>query len=160
MRCARGFNLIELALVSAVLAVVSMSLASGVGVSASATRTLDDRSRVDQQGQMYLERLNAIPFGDNVVSAASAGDVSELFDADELFGVATLHSLREFGPIEFALTDMAMPGSWRIVVERDLNGDGDMGDSEEGRYDLLRCAVSYEGRLVGELIRFDPKGTP
>ena len=36
--------------------------------------------------------------------------------------------------------------------------DGDESDDAEGRNDLLRCAVFYDGRLVDQVIRFDAKG--
>ena len=152
--------MVEMAIVGGVLAIVSLSLASGVGTSARGARTLDTRSREEQQGQMYLERLSALPFGASNAAAASAGDLSELFDPDEIFGLATLHSLRAFGAAEFTVQNARLPGRWRVLVDRDLNGDGDEADPQEGRNDLLRCAVFYDGRLLDQVVRFDSKGTP
>jgi len=156
----RGFHLIEFAIVAAILAIVSLSLASGVTSTASATRSLEDRSREEQQAQMYLERLQVVPFGPSNAAAASAGDLSEFFDDDEVFGLLTLHSLRAFGPAEFTVRDAGLPGRWSVSADRDLNGNGveDNDDPSEGRNDLIRCAVYYNGRLVDQVIRFDPKG--
>lgn len=156
----RGFNLIELTVVAAILAIVSLSLASGVTSTASATRSLENRSREEQQAQMYLERLLAIPFGPSNAAAASAGDLNEFFDEDEVFGLMTLHSLRAFGPAEFVLSGEGLPGRWRVTADRDINGDGveDAGDPLEARNDLIRCAVYYDGRLFDQVVRFDPKG--
>lgn len=156
----RGFHLIELSIVAAILAIVSLSVASGVTTTASATRSLENRSREEQQAQMYLERLLVIPFGPPGAAAASAGDLTEFFDDDEVFGLLTLHSLRAFGPAEFTVSDERLPGRWRVSADRDINGDGaeDEDDPAEGRNDLLRCAVYYDGRLVDQVVRFDPKG--
>lgn len=159
MKRIRGFNLIELAVVTGVLAIVSLSLASGVGTSARGARSLDNRSREEQQGQMYLERLSALPFGAFNSAAASDGDLTELFDSDEVFGLATLHSLRNFGTAKFTVQNAHLPGQWQVIIDRDLNGDGDEDDSAEGRNDLLRCAVYYDDRLLDQVIRFDPKGS-
>jgi prepilin-type N-terminal cleavage/methylation domain-containing protein len=154
----RGFTLVELMFVLGVLAFVSLGLATGVTTGHRTTQALEQQSLLVHQAQSYLERLFVLPFGAQTANAATGDQLTELFDEDDDYGTATLHSLRVFGAAEFQPEDFPVPGLFRVVVDADANGDGDTTDPFEGRADLLRIAVFHEGRLLAETLRFDPAG--
>jgi prepilin-type N-terminal cleavage/methylation domain-containing protein len=161
---ARGFSLVEVLLATTVLAVAAMAVASGGATAHVAERTLDLQTLAEARGHSYLERLVAVPFGNASDGPADAAELTEVFDEDDLLGTVTLHELRAFGPAEFTVPASATPGRWRVVVSDDLDADGDV-DAEdatqaEGRGDILRISVFYDGRLVAQTIRFDPVGSP
>jgi prepilin-type N-terminal cleavage/methylation domain-containing protein len=160
----RGFSLVEVVLATAILAVVAMSLVSGSAASHSSQRTLDRQTLIAARGESYLERLMSVPFGSPAEDPASSAELSEIFDEDDILGTITLHKLRAFGPAQFTTPASGMPGTWRIIVSNDLDGDGDVDEGDEtqaeGRSDVLRIAVIHEGRLVTHVTRFDPVGTP
>jgi len=158
MKGSRAFSLVEILVTLAVLAVTTLAIATGIGAGHSATRALEADVVVRSRGQELLERLVAVPFGTDGDASATGPQLSELFDDDDDFGSATLHSLAQFGPAVFEPADFPVPGAWRVVVGRDLDGDGDADDEDEDRDDLLRIAVFHDGVLVAQTIRFEPGG--
>ena len=45
--------------------------------------------------------------------------------------------------------------------QEDLDGDGTVrAEDDEGRQDVLRIAIFFEGERVAYAVRFDPVGTP
>jgi prepilin-type N-terminal cleavage/methylation domain-containing protein len=154
----RGFSLLEVLMTLGVLAFVSLSIATGIGTSHRTTRALEEEVVLLSRGQELLERLLAIPFGVPSGGTASGGELSEVFDDDDEFGSITLHRLKNFGPAEFEPAGFPVHGRWRVLVDADLNGDGDEDDPDEGRADLLRIVVTHDGRMLARTVRFDPQG--
>jgi len=154
----RGFTLVEVLMALGVLAFVTLSIATGIGTSHGTTKALEDEVLLLSRGQELLERTLAIPYGQPTDPAASGAELNEFFDQDDEFGAITLHKLSNFGPAEFEPAGFPVPGRWRVVVDADLNGDGDTDDAEEGRTDLLRIVVTHEGRLIARTVRYDPNG--
>ena len=156
----RGFTLVEIVMAAGILAVVALSLVSGAVTSQSAAQTLDRGSLVYTRAEGYLERIMAIPFGAPSDGTATSSELSELFDDDDLLGTASVHKLRNFGAAEFTTPSVGTPGLWRVLVSDDLDGDGDADTEVEGRNDLFRITVYYDGRPVTEVLRFDPIANP
>ena len=152
---ARGFSLVEVLMSLGVLAFVTLSIATGVGTGHSTTKALEEEVALVSRGQEYLERLLAVPFGRSSDPVATAPELTEMFDDDANFGSMTLHKLRRFGPVEFEAAAFPVRGVWRVVVDQDLNGDGDLSDPDEGRADLMRIEISHRGRVVARTERFD-----
>jgi prepilin-type N-terminal cleavage/methylation domain-containing protein len=152
----RGFSLIEVLFTLGAIAVLSLGVASGVVTGHKATRVLEDEALVSARAAEFQERLLAIPFGTADDEAASGSQLDELFDEDDVFGTATLHAVRAFGTAQFEVANFPVDGKWRIVVDNDLNGDGTIDTTQdEGRADLLRIAVFFDGRNVAQVLRFD-----
>jgi prepilin-type N-terminal cleavage/methylation domain-containing protein len=150
----RGFSLLEVLFALAAIALLALGVAGGVVTGQQASRTLEDQARLENTAFDFQERLMAIPFGSLSDSPASGAELDELFDDDDVLGTVTLHKLAAFGPAEFTLAGSGLAGQWRIVVDADLNGDGTIDATlEEGRDDLLRIAVFYEGRLLARTAR-------
>jgi len=158
----RGFSLVEIVFAAGVLAVAAMALVSGAVTSRSSAHTLDRSTLVFARAQAYVERIMSVPFGSPADGPASASELSELFDDDDVLGTITVHKLKEFGPAQFTMPGTGTPGVWRVVVTDDLDGDGDADDAAagEGRADLLRIAVIHDGKLAAEVTRFDAVASP
>jgi len=154
----RGFTFVEIMLTIGVLAFVTLSIATGIGAGHRATRALEDEVVLVSRGQELLEQLLAVPFGQNTDGTATGAELSEMFDGDDEFGSISLHKLAAFGPAEFATAGFPVQGTWRVVVDSDLNGDGDTDDTDEGRTDLFRIVVTHEGRLIARTVRYDTTG--
>lgn len=152
----KGFTLLEVLITMGVLAFVTLSIATGIGAGHHATKHLEEEVALVSRGQELLDRLLVIQFGTDADPAATGAELTELFDADDNFGSITLHKLRAFGPVEFETPGFPVRGRWRIVIDTDLNGDGDTADPEEGREDLLRITISHDGRLMARSVRFNP----
>lgn len=150
----RGFSLLEVLFSLAAIALLALGVAGGVVTGQRASRTLEDQARLENTAFGFQERLMAIPFGSLADSAASGSELDELFNDDDVLGTATLHKVAAFGPAEFTLDGSGLSGQWRIVVDADLDGDGTIDTTlEEGRDDLLRIAVYYDGRLITRTAR-------
>lgn len=150
----RGFSFLEVLFALAALALLALGVAGGVVTGQRATRTLEDQARIENTAFGFQERLMAIPFGSTSDSAATGAELDELFNNDDVLGTATLHKLVAFGTIEFTLDGAGLNGQWRIVVDSDLNGDGTIDTTlEEGRDDLLRIAIFYDGQLITRTAR-------
>ena len=56
----------------------------------------------------------------------------------------------------FQLVDFPYEGLWEVRITGDLNNDGDEDDEREGRGDLLRIDILYNGVLILETMRTAP----
>lgn len=154
-----GFTLVEtcVTMVSCVVMLLAFH---------AATRTSIDTRREVQSSYVrrgvardFVARLRRLPFGNDGDAAVTASQLTELFDADEDLGGVTLHQLKVRADLPghtFQLAGEGVAGTWSVRVTGDLNGDGDTADDREGRGDLLRLEVTYEGRLVLETVRTGP----
>lgn len=190
----RGFSAVELVLVMAILGIATISLSHTV-LSGQRTMTfIEDDTRVFDQAQVLMSRLNQIPFGTGNETAAPAASLAMLVAVEnDLFGSATgggvgpgygqggtangagLNLTQTFTGANVALTQvrLASPmtweyaangnawygngGTWQIVVDRDLNGDGDLLDPLEVAtavgQDLLRVEILHDGRRILRTVR-------
>lgn len=157
----RGFSLIEVLITLATLSMVGLGVASGVTTGHRATQTFEAEVILHQTAVEIQERLMTIPFGAAGGGTATAGELTELFDDDDVFGAITLHRIANFGPVQFELDNFPVEGQWVIVVDNDLDGDGNIDDAEaEGRGDLLRIVIAHDGRPVTAIFRFDGTAAP
>ncbi len=149
-----GFTLLEVLLTMGVLAVITLSIATGIGTGHTASRRLEREVVLLSRAQEMLEQLRAIPFGSATDPAATAGELTEFFDEDGDYGSVTLKKIEAFGTPQFENAGFPVPGLWRVIIDADLNGDGDVTDADEGRADLVRILILHEGRLLARSVRY------
>lgn len=151
-----GFSLVEtmLTLVLAVLVVYSVHATLQTSIKGQvASAQLHETQRMAND---FLSRLRCISFGLLTDPPASSLALDELFDDDDDFGPITLHQLAVAvaNPgYTFRIGMRGLVGTWRIKVDRDLDGDGLTTGPREGREDLLHIAIFFEERLIVSTIR-------
>ena len=139
----RGFTLVELAASMTLAMVMLIALHTTLRSSVSARKDAEQQHRIDTMAANWLMRLREINFGKTTDPAPGAPALDELFDDDEDYGAITLMQLRP--DVTFTTAAGGVVGTWRIQVSDDLNGDGDNTDSREGRPDLLRIVITFNG---------------
>lgn len=155
-RAEAGFSLVEamLTLVLAVLVVYSVHATLQASIKGQVAST--QMHSVQRMASDFLSRLRRISFGLFTDPPASALALDELFDADDDFGPITLHQLAvapDNPGFTFRTGIDGVVGTWRIKVDRDLDGDGSTSGPREGRQDLLRIAIFFDERLILSTIR-------
>lgn len=83
-------------MVSALMVVIFSTLALGLRAGHSANREIERRTALTLVADDLVDRLFRIDFGQATDGAASASQLSALFDDDENLGTVTLTSLRVF----------------------------------------------------------------
>jgi len=154
-RCG-GFSLVEVMIVTAMMATVLTTIGVGLRSGHAANREMQRRSQLTLVCGEVMDRLCRIPFGAITDAAATAAQLNELFDDDDDLGTATLCSLRvpAGNPgFSFDLDNFPFGGSFEVRVDDDLNGDGDTNDTFEGRDDLLRIQILHDGIPILESMR-------
>lgn len=162
-RLQRGSSLVETMLVASLMATVLTTIGIGLRAGHSSRREMQRKVALTAVASELLDRLERIPFGNDGDAGASGGQLDELFDGDTDLGSATLISLRGAPGAEgpsFALQDFPWGGMFEVRVDADLNGDGDEDDDREGRPDLLRINILWDGKLLIESIRAAPWRLP
>jgi len=166
MRSARharnaGFTLIEMTLVSALMVAIFSTFVLGLRAGHAAAKEIERSNAVTLVADDVMDRLFRIDFGRPTDGAASAAQLTALFDDDENLGSATLCSLRVFAGAkgyQFKLANYPWPGTFEVRVTADLNGDGDELDANEGTMNLLRVDILYDGKRVLSSVRARPVG--
>ena len=154
-----GFSLIEVMLVASMLMTVLTTIGVGLKSGHDANRELQRRAQLTLVCSELLDRLFRLDFGQQGGASATPAQLTELFDADSELGTATLSSLRTPAGqpgFQFELADFPWGGKFEVRVDADLNGDGDETDTREGRADLLRINVLWDGVLILESMRCAP----
>jgi hypothetical protein len=142
-RTEAGFTLIEMAASLALAMVMLIALHNTLRSSVSARKDAELQHRIDTMAANLLMRLREINFGKTTDPAPTTAALDELFDDDEDYGSITLMQLRP--NVTFTTSGAGMVGTWRVSVSDDLNGDGDTADPREGRPDLVRVVISFNG---------------
>ena len=161
-----GFTLIEMTLVLAMLVAIFSALAVGVRSGHAANAEIERRVALTLMADDLMDRLFRIDFGQASDGAASASQLSALFDDDDDLGTCTLTNLRVFSGAagyQFQLADFAHPGIFEVLVSTDLNGDGDEFDANENTSEVFRLDVNFlrpDGKTerVMECVRARPVG--
>jgi prepilin-type N-terminal cleavage/methylation domain-containing protein len=167
-RCAaeRGFTLLEMMLVTVLMVVIFSTLALGLRAGHGANREIERKTAETLVADDLVDRLFRIDFGQATDGAASAGQLTALFDDDEDLGTVTLTNLRVFSGatgFRFELANFPWAGEFEVRVHGDLNGDGDESDANEGSTEICRIDVAFvradgtEERVL-ECIRARPVG--
>ena len=161
-----GFTLLEMMLVTSLMVAVFSALALGVRAGHTANAEIERRTALTIVADDLMDRLFRIDYGQDTDGAASAAELSELFDDTEAFGTATLQSLNAFAGsagYQFELANFPWPGQFDITVTSDLNNDGDETDANEGTTNVFRINISFvrpDGRVerILECMRSRPVG--
>ncbi len=155
----RGFTLLEVMLVSAMMMTVLTTIGVGLRSGHASKREIERRAQLTIVAGELLDRLFRISYGTASDASATNGQLTELFDGDSDLGTATVSSLRTpAGTIgyQFEIDEFPWGGRFEVRVDADLNGDGDEADAREGRADLLRMNVMWDGILILESVRCAP----
>lgn len=161
-----GFTLLEMTLVMTLMVAVFSALALGIKAGHAANAEIERRTAVTLVADDLMDRLFRINYGLDTDGAATAAQLSELFDDTEALGTATLTSLRVFQGADgytFNLANFPWAGEFEVRVSADLNGDGDEGDAAEGTSAIFRLDVNFnftDGHVerVMECMRARPIG--
>lgn len=145
-RSVAGFTLLEMMLVTSLMAAVFSALALGIKSGHSANAEIERRTSVTLVAEDIMDRLFRINYGLDTDGAATANQLSELFDDTEALGTATVNSLRIDQGSEgymFTLANFPWPGEFEVRVTADLNGDGDELDMAEGTDAIFRIDINF-----------------
>ena len=110
------------------LTVVSLTVGMSLFVSAQATGEMREDVLLEQRANQLLEVIRSRPFGMSTDSDPTTAALDEIFDFDADAGPITVHQLSRW-PLSddgwiFQLASSELPGTWRIKVDQDLDGDG------------------------------------
>ncbi|MBL8843334.1 MAG: hypothetical protein JNL90_17570 [Planctomycetes bacterium] len=154
-----GFSLLEVMLVSSMMMTVLTTIGVGLRAGHASKREMERRAQLTVVAGELLDRLFRISYGSAGDASASNSQLTELFDADADLGTATVSSLRTAAGstgYQFEIDDFPWGGQFEVRIDADLNGDGDESDEREGRADLLRLNVLWDGILILESVRCAP----
>ena len=151
-----GVTLIEVMIAMAISVMMLFSLHAGTKTAVDSRKDLDYRHRVFVLASEYIERVMQIPFGKPSDMPATPTQLTELFDNDDDLGTASLLQLKVDPLLDghsFRVVSDGVRGEFMVKVSNDLNGDGSTSGAREGRNDMLRIEVRFDGRLVLETVR-------
>lgn len=165
-RSVAGFTLLEMMLVTSLMVAVFSALALGVRSGYAANEQIERRTALTIVADDLMDRLFRIDYGQDTDGAASATDLSELFDDTETLGAATLQALHVYAGsagYQFELANFPWAGQFDITVTADLNDDGDETDPNEGTTNVFRININFvrpDGTVdrVLECMRAKPVG--
>jgi len=141
-----GFTLFEMMLVTALMVAVFSALALGVRAGHTANQAIARRTALTIVADDLMDRLFRISYGQATDGAATAAELSALFDDDEDLGTVTLTSLEVFSGstgYQFELANFPWPGQFDVIVSTDLNNDGDEADANEGTNAIYRIDINF-----------------
>lgn len=152
-----GFTLIEIVVGLSVLLIATLALGLSLQAGAVAARELREGQIILGQAQSLIDRLIAIPFGLSTDPDPTASQVAEAFDPDRDPGTVTLFQLSRSPPGDdgwrFSLSDFPVVGEWRVLVDRDVNGNGvEDGDLETSQR-VFRISVFFNDALILQTVR-------
>jgi hypothetical protein len=151
-----GFTIVELTAALAFAVLMLLTLQTTLTSTVKTRERTNRHDAVQGQAYEYLQRLMVIPFGLTTDGAASALQLSELFDEDADLGNVTLQQVRvdvgQTGHVFRTLRD-DVTTDWRVLVSNDLDRDGLTTGPREGRPDLLQIEVWADNRLMFRSLR-------
>ncbi|MAG54944.1 MAG: hypothetical protein CMJ83_01505 [Planctomycetes bacterium] len=179
-----GFSAIEAVLMITLLGMATLSMAHTVVSGQRSLEHIEDDSRIVEQAQILMTRIAALPFGTSGEGPADTWDLlmlvavendaygspygpgtSGTYGPAQLYwgtGALSLTQVRGVSPLqwEYSVNNVqyyGKEGLWEIIVDRDLNGDGDLLDPMEvataTAQDLLRVEIRFDGRRILRSIR-------
>ncbi len=177
-----GFSSVEAVLIMSMIGMATLSMGHSIMAGQKALGYVEDDTRILDQAQVLISRMTQIPFGSGAETAASAPALAMLVAVEnDLFGsstgasgangqitqtftgaTVTLTQVRLASPMswQYAVQGRAyygLGGTWQIIVDRDVNGDGDTLDPVElatsASQDLFRIEIRYDGRRVLRTVR-------
>lgn len=158
-----GFSLVETMITLVLAVLVVYSVHSTLQTTLSGQVAANQLYATQRMANDLMARLRAISFGTVTDPPASALALDELFDDDEDFGPITLHQLAvapSAPGYSFRTNMQGVVGTWRVKVDRDLDGNGDTDGPREGRDDVFRIAIFFDEALVLSTLRAaDPSFT-
>lgn len=148
-RCG-GFTLLELTVSLLLASLLLYAVHTSLQTSIRGRRAAEQNHRTFQIALDLLDRLREIPFGSPTDPAPTSLQLTELFDDDNVTGTITLSQLRVAPTAPGYSFDVAannVVGTFEVHVSDDLDGDGANTGPREGRPDLFRLAILFNGRL-------------
>jgi type II secretory pathway pseudopilin PulG len=170
-----GFSLISVMVAMAMLAMVTMAYVLTDITRFRAEKTLKEHQVAHSLTQTYLARLDSLQFGHlDYGPGERIGEQADMvFGSDQPLGVSapTLMQLASISPMSFNIAGTPAKGRWTVIIDNDLDGDGfiDVEDdlSREGRNDIVRIVILYDGRTMTSTKRavditqqYDEEGIP
>ena len=151
-----GFSLFEITVLLVVISVATLSTASGILSAQKATNSTRRERELLSLADGLLGRMRSLSVGTG--GAATALQITDIVARDGASSgvpAPSLSELRGASPMawQYAGSDAAAMGTWTILIDSDLNGDGDTLDPLEGTDEVLRIAISFDGRLLVEGVR-------
>ena len=147
-----GFSLLEVVFSLSALSMSVVSVGLGVHQGMQVSREIRDMETVQAQAQAFLDVLLAQSFGNVADPTPDPEQLDEIFDNDLEGGDVTLQQLTNWPPQNegwvFSLANFPVTGVWRVQVDTDFNDDGAIAGGLEGRDDVLRVKVFFDGRLI------------
>ena len=147
----KGFTLIEVLVVGAMLAGVLGAVTMGIQACHRATEEMERKAVVTRAAASMMDRLFQVEFGNGSDGPPTSEQLTELFDEDDDYGSTTLTTLildpQQQG-YQFTLAEFPYNGIWEVRVGADLDLDGTESGEWEGRDDLVRVDIYYGGVLV------------
>ena len=151
-----GMTLIEVTFAMVMTALAMVALHSTLSASVEGREAASDSQQVHSLGLELLERIKELPFGSASESPATPGALTELFDDDQDLGSASLSQLvvaaDQTGHV-FGVAANGVTGTWEVRVTRDLDGNGAIDGPRDGRDDLVRIEILFDGRPMFETFR-------
>ncbi len=158
-----GFTLIDATITLLVSVLMLYTLHSGTQTSMSARRASERIYAAHLQGMDFMERVRKIPFGQASDPTPTAAQLQEFFDDDDDLGSITLTQLKvspTASGYQFKMASKGLIGTWELKVTDDLDGDGNNTGPREGRSDLLKIEIYFEGKIMFQSLRTsDPSFT-
>lgn len=149
-----GFTIVEVLLSTTILSVSVIVVGLGVQTGSVIVRETRDLEIVQAQAQRYMDIVVAQSFGDVTDDNPKLEQVDEILDDDADVGDITLMQLTRVpgaaDGLKFTLENFPVEGEWRLAVDRDLNGDGEVAGELETGNKVLRIRVLFNDELVLE----------
>ena len=151
-----GFTLIDATITLLVSVLMLYTLHSGTQTSLSARKASERIYAAHLQAMDYLERVRKIPFGQSSDPSPTAAQLQEFFDDDDDLGSITLTQLKvspSANGYQFKMASNGLKGTWEIKITDDLDGDGNNTGPREGRSDLLKIEILFDGKIMLQSLR-------
>ena len=151
-----GISLVEVSLMLMLAVMALLALYSTLKASVEGRDSIDVNYRVHGMGTEYLARLRQLSFGSPADGTPTSSQLDELFDDDTTLGNITLYQLvvpPEQPGQTFQVSREGVDGTWRVKVTSDLDGNGFIDGTRDGRVDILHIEIFFDERLIYDTFR-------